>query len=107
MSVEIYDVLNNEEPSRITVPVAAESVFESVWASALQELNIDRLGNGVWLRKNELDLLLKDFLKVREWVIEHCSVERANNIAHHIDYILEQLPQQWGRNPDIEQLWMG
>lgn len=107
MSVEIYDVLNNEEPSRIAVPVAAESVFESIWVPALQELNIDRLGNGVWLRKNELDLLLEDFLKVREWVIEHCSVERANNIAHHIDYILEQLPQQWGRNPDIEQLWMG
>ena len=106
MSVEIYDVLN-KPPSRITVPVAAEAVFESVWVSALQELNIDRLGNGVWLRKNELALLLEDFRKVREWVIEHCSVERADNIVHHIDYILEQLPQQWNRNPDIEQLWMG
>ena len=107
MSVEIYDVLNHEEPGRITVPVAAETVFESVWVTALQELNIGRLGNGVWLRKNELDLLLEDFLKVREWVIEHCSVERADSIVHHIDYILEQLPQQWNRNPDIEQLWMG
>lgn len=107
MSVEIYDALNNEEPSRITVPVAAETVFESVWVTALQELSIDRLGNGVWLRKNELALLLEDFLKVREWVIEHCSIERANNIVHHIDYILEQLPQQWSENPDITQLWMG
>ena len=103
MSVEIYDVLNHEEPGRITVPVAAETVFESVWVTALQELNIGRLGNGDKKKKNELDLLLEDFLKVREWVIEHCSVERADNIVHHIDYILEQLPQQWSENPDITQ----
>ena len=87
MSVQIYDVINNDEPSEIIIPVATETVFESIWATALQELNIDRLGNGVWLRKNELAFLLEDFCKVRDWVIEHCSVERADNIVHHIDYI--------------------
>ena len=107
MSVQISDVINNDEPSEIIIPVATETVFESIWATALQELNIDRLGNGVWLQRDKLDLLLKDFLRVREWAREHCSIERADNMARRIDYILEELPRQWGENPDIGQLWMG
>lgn len=107
MSVIIYDIPDDEVPSEISFGVASEAVFETIWVTALQELKIDRLGNGVWLRRDELDLILADFCKVKEWVKYHCPSETADNIIGHIDYILEKLPQQWRENPDILQLWMG
>lgn len=107
MSVEIYDVSGGDAPSEIMVPVASEKMFESVWTVALRQLGIGRLGNGVWLHRDELDLLLADLRRVEEWVKYHCTIETADNIIWHIDHILKELPRQWGEHPDTPRLWMG
>lgn len=109
MSVEIFDVddLDFERCSRICIPVAGEETFNSIWETALRQLNINRLGNGVWLHKDDLELILSDFCRIREWAEGHPEMERADDVISHIDYILEKLPFQWEKNPYITRLWMG
>ena len=97
MSVQIYDVINNDEPSKIIIPVAAETVFESIWATALQELNIDKLGNGVWLQRDKMMQQLSThpngtFLRI-SWDFGKVVIEGT------LDTIYETaMAQKWTRN---------
>lgn len=107
MSVEIFDIDAAEECSVICIPVASEDKFNSIWTNALSQLNINRLGNGIWLYKDDLELILSDFCRIKEWTEAHLEIAAADYVISHINFILEQLPSQWEKNPYITRLWMG
>lgn len=107
MSVEIFNIIDGDECSNICIPVASENNFNSIWVPALQQLDIKRIGNGVWLQRDDLELILFDFCRVKNWAEEHLDITTANYVISHINFILEQLPYQWEKNPHITKLWMG
>ena len=63
MSVQIYDVFNNDEPSKIIIPVATEAVFESILA-------INRDGTIRWK--------IADIVKVPE-PVSYADLTRGND----------------------------
>ena len=105
MSVEIYDVENGEEPGRICIPVASELRFCTTWEAALQQLGIRRLGNGVWLYREELASILADFQRVRDWAGQNLPLREADAVVRKVDYIVRELPERW--REEIPRLWMG
>lgn len=107
MSVEIFDVETREKCSGICIPVAGENTFNTIWECALKELNIYRLGNGVWLQRKDLEQILSDFCRIKEWAEQHLPTTEADDVVNRINDILEELPSQWSKNPYITQLWMG
>lgn len=107
MSVEIYDIGCSNETGGIYLPVSSERIFEAVWEPALRKLQIRRLGNGVWLQKHDLEGILEDFQRVREWAKQELDRETAAYLEKRINFILQELPEKWGQCPDMEQLWMG
>jgi hypothetical protein len=106
MSVIIFDISATDECT-ISIPVASEAKFNSLWEFALKELGISRLGNGVWLQKNDLELILFDFSQIKEWAEQYLPPVEADYVVNHINYIMEELPSQWNGNPHITELWMG
>ena len=105
MSVLIFDV--EDTSSNICIPVASEKKFNAIWEYALKELNICRLGNGVWLQRNDLELILSDFCCIKKWAEQYLPTMEANYVVSHINYILKELPFQWSKNPHVTRLWMG
>lgn len=69
--------------------------------------NICSLGNGVWLQRKDLELILSDFCRIKEWAEHRLPTVEANDIISRIKYILKELPFQWSENSHITQLWMG
>ena len=105
MSVLIFDV--EDTSSNICIPVASEKKFHAIWEYALKELNICRLGIGVWLQRNDLELILSDFCRIKNWAEQYLPTIEANYVVNHINYILKELPSQWSKHPQITRLWMG
>ena len=105
MSVEIYNT--DENDTKICLAVSGEEFFNEIWANALGDLQITRLGNGIYLYKEDLPDILNDFLRIKQWSESNLSGEDLANIVSHIDTILDYLPKQWAENDDIPRPWMG
>lgn len=102
MSVLIFD-----DDNKISVPVASERYFNSVWEKAINELNLHYIGNGKYINLHDLTEILEEFLKVRVWAKENLSGCDKDYVVDRINYILEYLPKCWNENDDIKQLYMG
>lgn len=108
MSVEIYGVDNHSERFR-SIGVSCEDTFHRIWEVAIKELNLHLIGNGVWLYKKDLDAILVEFDKVREYVKENEKISEVDkqNVFYHVENILGNLEANWNEIETAERLWMG
>jgi len=107
MSVKIYDVNGREEGGNIHILVVDEQAFKMIFRNALREIRPAKIGRNVWLKRNELDDILNEFSVMKKWAQDLEFNSASGYLVARINYILEELPKQWNKHPEIEQLWMG
>jgi len=91
------------------LPVSGEHTFITVWEPAIVQLGITRLANGIYLKREELSYIIKDFYKIKEWVLANSELGESDKVyvADRIDMLVVELPKRWEACPNARTLWMG
>lgn len=108
MSVAIFgDSVDSEEFAYL--PVSGEKSFMEIWEPAILQLHITRLANGIYLKKEELPEILKDFRRIKEWALTNSELSEKDReyVTERIDWLLVELPKRWSECPNADVLWMG
>lgn len=108
MSVEIYGVETASEKF-CTIAVSSERVFNQIWQPAINELNLDLIGNGVWLCRENISDILSEFNQIKEYVKNNKNLldEDKEYVIKRINYVINNLETNWNKVKTAERLWMG
>ncbi|UKS29624.1 hypothetical protein LOZ80_12085 [Paenibacillus sp. HWE-109] len=107
MSVSVFR-MNQEDNSfelGFEIPISSEEFFTKFWQSAIEELKIHGIQNGVELKKEQLESTLLELIKLRTWAYANLKNNDLEYMVTRIDLLIEKLPLAFKAENTI--LWIG
>ncbi len=107
MSVSIFRMNKADDLFELgfEIPVAREEFFTEFWQTAIEELKIKRLRNGIELKKEDLQSILDELEQLRHWAKLHLQHNDLDYMFSRIDLLIKELPSAFKTEDTI--LWMG
>ncbi|BFT72392.1 hypothetical protein [Paenibacillus sp. P36] len=107
MSVSVYR-MNQEDNSfelGYEIPISNEEFFTKFWQTAIEELKINSIQNGVELRKEQLESTLLELKHLRIWAHANLENNDLEYMVTRIDLLIKKLPISFITENTI--LWIG
>ena len=105
VGVMMYDNKTDQLISNYSFPVSTEEFFIKYWQTAIDELGIKRIQNGIELRESELAEALNGLDKLENWAKSNLTGENLDYMVTRIELMQSELPVAFQRK-DI-YLWIG
>lgn len=107
MSVSVFRV-NQEDGSfelGFEIPISREEFFTKFWQTAIDELGIIGIQNGIELRKEQLESTLIELEKLRKWAQSNLQNNDLEYMASRINLLIHELPLAFKTDDTV--LWIG
>lgn len=103
MSIGIMiDEPENEEEKLFYIPLATESIFDSYWNKAANQLNLQWVpvfSSGIIIEYEDLPFIINELNMVINWVKDYVTnLETKKELLNRIQYIIEKLPIIFKKN---------
>lgn len=95
VSVIVDDPVTDEQ-RLVTIPVATESTFSDLWLPASQELGllfVPLFGNGIVVGEEELDDVLSELSKLRDWTSHQAQTGEVLQMLKRVNRMIDELPE--------------
>lgn len=107
MSVSVFR-MNQEDNSfelGFEIPISREDFFTKVWQTAINELGIIGIQNGIELRQEQLESTLLELEKIRQWARSNLRNNDLEYMVSRIDLLIQELPSAFKTDDTV--LWIG
>ncbi len=107
MSVSVFRMNRGNESFelRFEIPVAREEFFTKFWQTAISELKIKRIRNGIELKKEDLQFILEELAQLRNWAEHNLQDNDLDYMLSRINLLIKELPLAF--KTEDTTLWMG
>ena len=107
MSVSVFR-MNQEDDSfelGFEIPISREEFFTKYWQTAINELGIVGIQNGVELRVEQLESTLTELNKLRKWAQYNLKNSELEYMVSRVDLLIKELPLAFKTDETV--LWIG
>lgn len=107
MSVSVFR-MNQEDDSfelGFEIPISREEFFTEYWQTAINELGIIGIQNGIELRKEQLESTLMELEKLRKWAQSNLQNNDLKYMVSRVDLLINELPLAFKTDDTV--LWIG
>jgi hypothetical protein len=88
-----------------SIPISNEKFFQTYWESAIEELKLQWIQNGIEIKKENLQSLLFELDKLKEWAEINLTEANLIYMIERIHALKDLLPTAFQRESAI--IWFG
>ena len=104
MSVGLYKYNGNifdDVEEILSENIASQRIYDRYLEPAIEELNIFYFQDGAEIRKNNLDLVIKEIELLTKWVVNHVEGEDKEYLLERLKHMKEVIPKSLESDEDV------